>query len=289
MHKPYSVQIELTKGCNFSCDFCGTSSFPKGLREFMTIETGIAVFKQLAKFGALRIEFAMRGEPTLNPNWLDFIALCRKICNKSSITLLTNGSKLTAENIIDFFVLGGNCLGIDCYNNSIDKFKNLCKDLPFNQFENTDIYNPWQRHKLKTQNIVFIKEEEFTNKKTAKRTYTNQCGAVSKKAIKKYNIETPPEDGFKSMCVHPFRDMAVYYNGKTSICCRDYLEEKILFDFLDSTTSVLEYWYKNKELNFIRKKLLQKERNFLPCNKCNFHGGFRKGLEYNFFKKENKL
>jgi MoaA/NifB/PqqE/SkfB family radical SAM enzyme len=66
-----------------------------------------------------RIEFAMHGEPLLNPNWSEIISVISTANRKLHITLLTNGSviaKMGLPGIANsFFSAGGSTLGIDMY------------------------------------------------------------------------------------------------------------------------------------------------------------------------------
>src|SRR6266576_7009643 len=74
---PHSISIELTEGCNLRCSFCGLN----GIREpkkndfkFMEISTIERIVSQVAEARwTCRVGFAMRGEPTMHPNFIGMI------------------------------------------------------------------------------------------------------------------------------------------------------------------------------------------------------------------------
>ena len=65
---PFCIQVEMTKGCNLQCTFCGINGFqdkPNSNFNFVTLGTAERIAEEIAFAGwTSRIEFAMHGEPT---------------------------------------------------------------------------------------------------------------------------------------------------------------------------------------------------------------------------------
>ena len=95
---PFAIQIELTEGCNLFCKFCGI----RGIRnkphryKFMSLEYSKNIAKQIRKANwQSRIEFAMHGEPTMNPRLLEIIKVHSKKLKKECWGKATNKLKKT--------------------------------------------------------------------------------------------------------------------------------------------------------------------------------------------------
>ena len=86
---PFCVQVELTLGCNLNCSFCGIGGIgfgnqKKGLKVMTTAVAEEAAHRLQAIGWNSRIEFARRGEPTLNPHMHEIIAIFREYLPESS-------------------------------------------------------------------------------------------------------------------------------------------------------------------------------------------------------------
>lgn len=102
-----SVKVAFHPGCNFKCDYCGgngdrpNSPYSAAMEDYRNkpISTGIFLdtsdmercFKALRAAGFTRIR-PTGGEPTLNPEWADWINKADQVGLKADIT--TNGSQL---------------------------------------------------------------------------------------------------------------------------------------------------------------------------------------------------
>ena len=79
--KPWTLKIEMTKGCNYRCTFCPIYVLPEYSRDkkFLSpkdCKTLVSKYKFLKHNG--RIELTMRGEPTLNPDILMNLKIIKK-------------------------------------------------------------------------------------------------------------------------------------------------------------------------------------------------------------------
>ena len=276
LSKPWSVQIELHYGCNYRCDTCYKQvlNLKKSNFKEMSISTAINIARKLKKFEPLRIEFAMRGEPTLNRNWLKIIQLFRTYLQKSSIMVTSNGSNLNPKNIQKFYNVGGNVLLVDCYKKDLSKRKKEWKQFkPLDYY--TDDFNPYHRHPPKTKALVLMDNIMERNHDKKTRIISNHAGNVDWKKINKYGVK-PLKESLNKKCVRPFREMIILYNGDVVLCCADAGSE---FKIGNANIHDLEYlWFNSRKLNYARLLLFNKYRKFNPCNRCDFNGGMRQGF-----------
>ncbi len=112
---PFCLQIELTLGCNLQCHFCGLNGVqekPNSNNRFMTVETACLVAQRIADSGwNTRLEFARRGEPTLNPWMHDIIHAFRQRNPKLQIQMTANGGGLPAGSVTFAVRIGSEVMG----------------------------------------------------------------------------------------------------------------------------------------------------------------------------------
>ena len=88
------ANIAITNVCNLKCQYCFAEDMIQEETKNMTTDRFIEIINFIEKtsnhFGIIG------GEPTLNPNFKDFLRITRDWCNKThgSATLFTNGIEL---------------------------------------------------------------------------------------------------------------------------------------------------------------------------------------------------
>jgi len=272
-HRPYSAQIELVRGCNRKCDFCAIHCLPSEI-VFMPDDIILKTAQELAAFDPLRIELAMRGEPTLHPKWIEYVKILRDHLPKSSIMLCTNGIKLTPKKVEQFWEAGGNVAYIDCYDGTYLNTWSEYLHLNPKDFY-TDKCNPYHRKKPEEKILLLMDDLGENNRKTQNRVIVNQAGNVSWDLVEKYGV-FPLKEPLEKVCVNPFREIVIHYDGKIPLCCRDWREKNILYHITKGNLE--DYWYNDPELNKIRRMLKNKNRNHGICKVCDFKGGMRIGI-----------
>ena len=289
LNKPWSSQIELTFGCDDRCPMCYSQVLSKPPKEydFMSIHTANTISTKMRDSGwdNIRLEFAMRGEPTLNPNFHKIIRLFHKKLPHSQIMVTTNGNHSTPQFIKKFFNAGGNILMIDCYHKNIEKRRWELEECGFKVVDfYEDDFNPYHRHNpLKTHIVCLVDDIKINNKKDMKKILCNHGGNVDYDKISKYGVY-PLNEPLEKKCTKPFREIVFFYDGTIPLCCEDangdyYLSNVHMISNLDS------FWKNNLKLNNARLLLYNKRRNFPPCEYCDYFGGMRQG----FLPKMKKL
>lgn len=275
---PFAIQIELTKGCNLQCGFCGINGFqerPNQSFSFMSTQTAKALADQIrdAEWTS-RIEFAMHGEPTMNQQWLDIISIFRdRLSNQLMVT--TNGGGIVKTNAIhstisQFFANGGDKLVIDEYEriNFAEKIRRAIDVLELEE-NGVNVYeyprqpqgNPHRRNKDRF--ICFIAPINLNSKGTHA-SLGNHCGSGG-------DIDLT----VNQRCAKPFRELSVCWDGSINLCCNDFIGEFTAGDIC--LEDISEIW-NNKFFKSARKFLMVPDRNALrPCRGCS-HKSYRNGL-----------
>lgn len=281
--KPWSVQIELTEGCNRRCTFCGIHSLYRDKTDiryrFMKLDLAKQIARDLNKWlGKVRIEFAMQGEPLLNPEAFEIFNAFRSEFPKCQIMVTTNTDPLRKGKIFDqekirkLFLNGVNILVADYYGESwdmpysdfCDQFKQNTLGVPVKDFYD-DSPKVWAYVGNKVQYVVTM---DNTSNRNFQRSMNNQAGNMSPELIKikGYKVEEMP---MMKRCHLPFREMAIKHDGTVAICCMDWQREGIMGQFPQA--SYEEIW-NNYSFKLVRTMLFDKRRDLIsPCDRCNYH------------------
>lgn len=261
---PFCIQVELTHGCPLRCPFCAVSYYKDRNYRFMSLETAELFSTMLAESGwNPRIEFAMHGEPTINPDWDKIIAVIRKNNPNLSMLMLTNGYQCQngkLEEVVNrFYDAGGNTIAIDMYHGKISE-DIMNQDYAYFECEIYDgsepDNNPHRRFNGKRAILIKDIRENTTG---THHKFENHAGITG---IDTENQHKP--------CVKPFREMGICYDGSVNICCCDFANECVIANIHD-VLSLDDIW--NSELMLAyRRMLLSGERTFRPCKGCNAVG-----------------
>ena len=274
---PWSVQVELTCGCTRLCKFCGLRAIRRRPYEdlrFMSTELAEDIAKQLGTwFDHKRIEFALRGEPTLNPKLIEIISIFRNEFPKSQLLLSTNGDQIRKDlsTVNKLFNAGLNILLIDVYNNNYQWWREKLLSLPYHVLDFfRDKPKVYTYRGYKHQEIILMEDISKSSGKSPIRRLNNQAGNVYCSELNIY----PLKYSLKKRCSNPFREIVIFNNGNVPICCMDYREQFIIGKTPER--SLQEIW--NSELyNAVRVLLYYRHRIFEPCSRCNYRG-YKVGL-----------
>ena len=270
---PFAIQIELSKGCNLQCSFCGINGFqtkPNSNYDFMTWHTAQLIAEEISFAGwNSRIEFAMHGEPTMNPDWFQIIAAFRELLPKHQLMLTSNGggivmSKDIQGTIENYFDSGGTILALDEYQginlipkikSQLDEFELEDKGITVYNYPVDKKGNPHQRTKHKF--ITFIAPIDVSNKGTHS-SLNNHCGSGDKLDMSTSN----------KRCAKPFREMSFNWDGSVNLCCNDFIGEYHCGNIHDDNVTIEDIW-NNEYFESARTFLMVADRNALrPCRGC---------------------
>ena len=282
----HQVKIELSKGCNRSCGFCGIPTSIKGL---MDKKTFLNILKELHPGKTKRVEFILHGEPTLNPNIYDFSKLVREKLPEASISLLTNTDifkRKGFDRFLDLFRNGVNQIQADLYDEEQSDwfFENLQiykKDMETLGIDIYDYYkdriNPFHFRGNKKILIITKEWEGLNNSYICTRNFHTFGGNIPYEKWSKFSEGKVTISSFpmRKVCTEPLKYASVFYNGTIGLCCRDGSMSINLGNV--NNESLLDVWHGEK-YQIVRLLLkLGKRELLLPCILCNMRS-FRFGL-----------
>src|SRR5262245_26187791 len=289
---PFNVTIELTLGCNLSCHFCAVSAIqdkPGKDYKFMDPKILERVVSQIASLKwNCRVGFAMRGEPTMHPDYIGMVAIVRKHLPKCHITMLTNGGGLLRkpgprDNVMGLFNAGLSVLGLDNYENvayvpkvlehlrgNYDMTSGFEHPLGFTYYEYPKDMrgNPHQRRPRGSKTLVSIRD---ISAQDAERKIGNH-GKIFNYA----GLAYPPDHSMEGKrCHHPFRQFVVHWDGNVPLCCNLWNSPYHVGNVMDTP---LEQLWQSDAMGAAREMLYRGRRKDIPCcNGCN-HRSYRVGL-----------
>lgn len=282
LSSPFSIQIELTEGCNRLCECCGLNGCrnkPGAPFHFMSMELAKILSDQCAHFiPERRYEFAMHGEPTLNPNYIDIIQMFRRKLPKAQMQITTNGAKMRGDKMqkeVDkIFAAGIDFIILDTYYPERDELRKSAYNLKgieiidfYNQPKTINIH-PWQNSgRWKRHTIILMDDIMVMNGKSPNRIIFNHAGNAKNQPWPKKPLE--------KKCTNIFREISVCWNGNVNLCCMDFCHEYVCGNVTNNTLKSI--WF-GREFEAARSFIYNKQRSFTPCARCNYPGGTRQGL-----------
>lgn len=304
--KPWSVQLEVTEGCNFRCWFCGIHSIrTKEYKWNHMSPEGIVrpAAQEINEWlGKPRFELNNHGEPTLNPEYLDIVQILREEVPRCHIQTQTNGYTMFPQlqegndfkaHVREFFDRGGNLLAINCYKKGFYEYAmENCQDMLGTDpglFRLVDFYydnpnnlsaycnyGPRSKKVFVFQDLGLINVNRLSNKRMAKKILNEAGNSPEKPLEKKLGIE-PIREPLKKGCSRVYRELTIGWNGEIPTCCYDWKSDLVFGKFPEK--SLREIWY-GPYWKAARVLLhpSNAERNMKPCNVCDYKGGFRLGL-----------
>jgi len=268
---PNAIQCEMVEGCNLYCTFCGLQGI-RTLKEknfkFMSVETMGSLSQQIADLGwNPRIEWAMHGENTLHPNYVELVYTMRKHNPKLSLMMTSNGGGLLrnpgpVKNIEALFDAGLNILALDDYKNVqiVPRIREAIfaegglKNIEFYDYPAQREGNPHIRAKPGKRMVVVIEDISTAGKGTHS-LINNHAGAGS----------PLNNNAAGKRCAKPFRELSVRWDGSVAICCNDWRGKHKCGNIV--TDGLYNVW-QSDAFGAARVKLYHGQRDFGACNGC---------------------
>jgi len=219
-----------------------------------------------------RYEFAMHGEPLLNPSWEDLVAIFRTTLPNTQLQLTTNGTLILgcwADYARRFMGVGINVLLVDLYapygaelREEIERSKTGWSVVDFYNSS----FSPWHNHKNSLHVVVLMDDLMQRSGERASRKITNQGGNSPLVPA----LATP----LAKTCTLPFRELSVRHDGAVGVCCNDWRLEYPVGNMLGDGPSV----WTSERFTHARRELIARRRSFAPCSACDCGSGSRAGL-----------
>jgi MoaA/NifB/PqqE/SkfB family radical SAM enzyme len=315
--KPWSIQLEVVEGCNYSCWFCGIHSVRSnktpgtGWADYreMPVELVRAMFKETRRWlNGIRVELDNHGEPTLHHDFQGILQAIR-LDPKAHIQLQTNGSQIEDWPMFEKFVKasfrnGLNLLAINAYKRwggkPQDGYEKKSRYQMFmayakqyaelhtidrvidHYYDNPDHMSIYRRYPVKMHQIFVLDDLGEVNTKKRKET-----GRPVSKDINNEAGNSPEKTLHKLLGIEPMTEPL------EKKCTRPFRELNMGYNGVvpvccyDWSTqlpvgkfpdSSLQDIWESIQMNAIRELLIRKNRHMTPCSKCSYAGGWRQGL-----------
>jgi radical SAM protein with 4Fe4S-binding SPASM domain len=235
---PHFIELNITELCNRKCSFCPRAHGYPNLNLHMSLETAIRIKEQARDF-VKSIHIVGRGEPLLNPNFLNILSV---LSNDFRISIMTNGDHLYKyiSQIHDILNLnsGRNRItislydGDEQYNALKEQFKEYAdityyKTYDFGQGTNDDMFN--QKHYI-----------------------ANRAGALYSAVSNK-------------PCYVTLNRMFIDWDGSVNLCCHDWSEKAVYGNIFETNIKDIYDFITNN----YTKDLVNGNRSCTKqCSKC---------------------
>ncbi len=281
---PTQITIDISGVCNANCSFCLRQLTDDVPTSFMAREMFYEIMKQVRKIQSIKvISLSAYGEALLHPNFDEFVEYLHKL--KYRILVITNMSVVNKhyESLLKTHFL---IMSVEGHNK--ETYEKYRKGLNFGQVEHNiiefdKIVREARLYKEHTPsrmiNCLLTKGTNLNKFKEKWAQYTDiikinymvnpiSWNQTSKKFDNLENADLEEEiinknnRSERTMCKEPFKTIVVHPNGKLALCCND---ANCSFDF-GSYKEIKKSFYYNKNLNMIRKELL--DRTPFICENC---------------------
>jgi radical SAM protein with 4Fe4S-binding SPASM domain len=264
---PSYVEISNSGVCNRKCSFCPRSdpSF-LDIHEFITFELIEKLSRQLSFYNfSGRILFSGFVEPLLDKKIFEKIELIKKFLPKAKVDINTNGDVLKVKIIKKLFEHGLDTLLISVYDSEEDaiRFKEMCNDSSLKE------------------NQYVIRHRYYKEDKDFGITLSNRAGMMENAEFKIKKLDQT----LKLACNYPSYTFFLDYKGDVLMCPHDWGKKLILGNL--QKQNFVDIWL-SKIANESRKRLVNKDRKFSPCDVCDVAGTLMGKTHASVWKKINE-
>lgn len=263
-NQPLMTVIEISDSgtCNRKCSFCPRSDPEyKDIKEFISPKLHNKIFKELSDLNYKgMVIYSGFVEPLLNKNIYSNIREARNFLPEATIEIITNGDVLNLKRLKDLFDSGLSTLLISVYDGPEEekKFYEMCK----------------QANLQKNQYI--IRNRYMTPDKDFGLIFSNRSGNLANAEFKVPSLVK----AVSKKCNYPSYTFFIDYNGDVLMCSHDWGKKYILGNI--NKEKILDIWL-SKKFDFARKQLLNSNRSFSPCNKCDVKGSLLGERQANYW------
>ena len=281
-----NIRIELTEGCNRSCEFCG-HKYLKTEKKFMTQEMFRSILYRCEK-SLKSLHFTVNGEPTLNPGMLEYLEEARKFLPNTNIQIITNGDQYIKrpQEVFSLFEYGASLVILDLYTQQQKERWDLLlrpiygsSTIVLSEGGSVDVVNGYGRElteyynsKPGTKKVLAIYDEtdKFGKGVDAqhKRVLHTWCGSIPSNMWTEIGAKPMSYFPHKAPCTEPMKFLNIGVNGEILSCCRDMSKSFVLGNILQYST-MNDVW---RSTNMYKMRLILKNgrRDLIPvCFFCN--------------------
>ena len=255
---PAIVEINIFGSCNRSCLFCPVSNPDVYVNKNEGLDLDLAR-KLCSDLGEIKFKgiilFSAFSEPFLHKNLFDLVSTFRTLLPECSVHLVSNGDAINSKPHLlgKLMQAGAGQLSLSLYDgeHQVSRFQEIIEE----QLPEAD------KHKV-------ILKRRYEQDGNLGLIFSNRAGTLPKNLISD-RLTAEVALPLKAGCNYPCYQVVVDYNGDVMMCAHDWEKKGIVGNinnqrFWDiwSGTLITEY----------RERLLNANRRFAPCVKCDVRG-----------------
>jgi len=290
---PFTIYIEPTNVCNFSCSYC-PQSFDDyreraGGLSSLTVESCAKILDEIAAMGRLRtLNFYMLGEPYANRSLPAFIAMAKERDVADRIIVTTNGTLLNKQMAAETIASGLDFLRFSIYGSTTERQREVTRskitlDRVIDNIRQLrsmrdamGVSKPYIYCKMidsgnAAENANFldifaslsdeIEIEPAMNWNLADDEHNlSGLGAALEATA---NFSQP-----KSACPYPFYTLVINADLRVSVCCVDWEKATAIGSL--ATQSLKDIWHGEALRNFQLTHLAGERHTIEACRNCSY-------------------
>lgn len=275
--KPFTLLIETTSLCNFSCTQCFHSredfhSFiPRGFLDNDDYNRLLADLKTWPGEKLKVIRFIGFGEPMLHRQFGDMLIECRNadVCERMEVT--SNCSLLTpkiAQKLLDASL---DYLRISIYAASQERHEQITKSkISVEQIYNNIVYLRKLRG-AQERPFIYIKMLDSFDEAENKRffdLYTDLADEIALEQPHSWLNNHLKDQEELHICPQPFKMMSIHFNGDVILCDPDWKSNTFIGNVFQK--GIQNIWNNEKHKNFLALQLKGLRKNNPSCRECSF-------------------
>ncbi len=271
---PIHLLVEPTSICNLRCRMCYQSdksfSSNKNVMGEMDINLFTRIIDEAVSGGTKAITLASRGEPTINPNFIEMLSYCAgkfyeiKI-NTNAITLDTNLIHQIFRSNVGIVVFS-----VDAYNNinykeirKKDGFSSIVRNIQ-NMFDIREKYYPDSKTLLRAHAVRENKDFDEKSFLSFWKNITDEVTVIE--SIMRSDTYNNPRIDKTNPCSVCFERMYIWYDGTCNPCDIDYKSYLAMGNL--KTHTIAQIWNGNKYDHFRSTHLKGERSSIVPCDRC---------------------
>ena len=235
---PPSLHLEFTNICNLACTYCNTNMNLRS-KGFLNESTFKRIVEEIQINAIKRVYIVGNGEPTLHPEFCDYIERLGNVTNILSLT--TNLQKINREAAISI-VRSVNLLNVSLDGATPDVYEKHRVGGNFNTLiDNFHLIHKIRKEKGSKMIInarIMVHPSDEENLESIKAFWNQFADIVSIQFVVDftgsggdvYSLKTSPERYPK--CSLPFKQLNIRWNGEVPMCTYYYLQADNPDDFI---------------------------------------------------------
>lgn len=293
---PLKLQIEVTNNCNANCFMCPRSKIKRGIGT-MAIGTFQKIIDQCKSFEGRGLLFVLHkdGEPLLDPHLFERISYIKSNLKKSKVGFYSNGMLLNEKKALEICNSKLDFITFSVDGASKEVYEKIRRGLNYDIVKkNLDRFFELKKETNCPTEVTMQMVVDDSNKheiKAYRGLWNNKADRIFIKSMHNFLVQGTSIKGNQltekqiEICHQPFVELHIYWDGQIGLCCWDYDN---MFPLGNVNDQELIELYNSQQFKFVRKEMIKKKCQFMPCKICSQIYGKDLYKEYEFSEEENK-